>query len=71
MEATIPSSEDTSTFDPEQNQIKLDEAQQLYKELKDEDLPFDEEFWYWIYMDQEADLKVLEKTSQLKFPKIK
>ena len=46
MEATIPSSEDTSTFDPEQNQIKLDEAQQLYKELKDEDLPFDEEFWY-------------------------
>ena len=59
-----------SEFDVEQNNIKLQKATQVYNQHKKENETFDENFFYLIDMDKKDHLKILEYTSEVKFPLI-
>ena len=56
--------------DVEENNIKLKMVEEIYNLTKNENLEFDEDFVYKIEMDDQNDDRILEYTSQVKFPKI-
>ena len=56
--------------DVEENNIKLKMVEEIYNLTKNENLEFDEDFVYGIDMDNQDDDRILEYTSQIKFPKI-
>ena len=55
----------------EQDKITLQQAQSMYNQIKHENITFDENFQYEIWMNDEDDLRILDYTCEVKFPKIK